>query len=447
MDWEFVKQQSRIVDIKHARRIPSQQKCKTIDAGKRVMKKLRVNKLSIYKQLGVCVKPSLSTSNVEAKMFNKRNAGVSQVKRKASSKRNASGITSSYFLSTSTDVVTQFFFPFNRCGKVAFRKKLALSEEDILARKVSDFFFNLRRSTKIKKKKRGVRHRMAEPRNVFPDGMNARKSAPRLRKTRKKKKPGVKKDRVLVKQDPVHSGPRYNISFQEVWRAYGRMRKGRGFYPSNRVLWKNRHALVLGCSNFYGKPDPIVPTTGKEFSSHTGGDGPVPWNTLSVKNKSQTKDENKENPFIMEKIRICSPIQNLKKSRSSNGRGGHTQQEQPTVPEIDFSKILHNTAHRRKSVKLMTSTSPQVQHTHGRMQRRYSGARRNVLVDSSDCTTDSVLWEYMCKVGKTPPDKALLKIISDYDHRDRTQELEKSINHLEELINEGNDRPMIVKVK
>ena len=151
------------------------------------MKKLRVNKLSIYKQLGVCVKPSLSTSNVEAKMFNKRNAGVSQVKRKASSKRNASGIRSSFFLRTSTDVVTQFFFPFNRCGKVASRKKLALSEEDILARKVSDFFFNLRRSTKIKKKKRGVRHRMAESRNVFPDGMNARKSAPRLRKTRKKK--------------------------------------------------------------------------------------------------------------------------------------------------------------------------------------------------------------------------------------------------------------------
>ena len=97
MDWEFVKQQSRIVDIKHARRIPSQQKCKTIDADKRVMKKLRVNKLSIYKQLGVCVKPSLSTSNVGAKMFNKRNAGVSQVKRKASSKRNASGIPSSFF--------------------------------------------------------------------------------------------------------------------------------------------------------------------------------------------------------------------------------------------------------------------------------------------------------------------------------------------------------------
>ena len=95
--------------------------------------------------------------------------------------------------------------------------------------------------------------------------MNASKRGLRARKPRKKKKPGVKKDRVLVKQDPVHSGPRYNISFQEVWRAYGRMRKGRGFYPSNKVLWKNRHALVLGCSNFYGKPDPIVPTTGKKF--------------------------------------------------------------------------------------------------------------------------------------------------------------------------------------
>ena len=72
VDWEFVKQQSRIVNIKHARRIPSQQKCKIIDADERVIKNLRVNKLSINKQPGVCVKPSLSTSNVEAKMFNRR---------------------------------------------------------------------------------------------------------------------------------------------------------------------------------------------------------------------------------------------------------------------------------------------------------------------------------------------------------------------------------------
>ena len=68
------------------------------------------------------------------------------------------------------------------------------------------------------------------------------------------------------------------------------MRKGRGFFPSNKVLWTNRHSLVLGCSNFYRKirdnddsyyqednkeydvleppessPDPQVPTSGPQF--------------------------------------------------------------------------------------------------------------------------------------------------------------------------------------
>ena len=112
VDWEFVKQQSRIVDIKHARRIPSEQKCKIIDADERVMKKLRVKKLSINKQPEICVKPSLDTSNVQGNMFNE-NAEASQVTRNASCKRNASGFPSSYFLRTSTDVVTLFFFHSN----------------------------------------------------------------------------------------------------------------------------------------------------------------------------------------------------------------------------------------------------------------------------------------------------------------------------------------------
>ena len=118
-------------------------------------------------------------------------------------------------------------------------------------------------------------------------------------------------------------------------------------------------------------------------------------------------------------------------SRSSHGRGGHTQQEQTTVSEIDFSEILQNTAHRRKRVQLVNSKSSQVQHTNHRMQRRYSDALRNDLVDTSDGTTDSVLWEYMWKVDKSLADTTLLKIISDYDHRDRTLELEKLIDHLE----------------
>ena len=94
--WIGIEQQSRIVDIKRARRIPSEQKCKIIDADKRVMKKLRVKKLSINKQPGLCVKPSLDTSNVRGKMFNE-NAVASQVTRNASSKRNAIGFPSDNF--------------------------------------------------------------------------------------------------------------------------------------------------------------------------------------------------------------------------------------------------------------------------------------------------------------------------------------------------------------
>ena len=143
VDWDFVEQQSRIVDIRHSRRFPSKDKCKIIDADKKVVKKLKVKKLSISKQPSICVTPSLYTSNVEAKMFKQEDSGVSQVKRRASSKRNASGFPSSFVLRTSPDVVTQYFHPFNGRRKVASRKKSALSEEDMLGIKVSDFFFLL----------------------------------------------------------------------------------------------------------------------------------------------------------------------------------------------------------------------------------------------------------------------------------------------------------------
>ena len=257
MDWEFLEQQSRIVNIKHSRRLPSKVKCKIIDADKRVIKKLKVKKLSITKQPDICVTPSLYTSNVGAKMYKEEDSGASQVKLRASSKRNASSFPSSYVLRTSPDVVTHFFFPFTGSGKVASRKKLArkklsLSEEDILCRKVRDFFYWRSQKLRKKKKPRNGERRVGPSRNVFPQG-NAKKRGLRSRKIRKKKKPGIKSERVYVKQPPLHQGPRYNISFAEVNKAYGRMRKGRGFFASKKVLWRNRHALVLGSSNFYRK--------------------------------------------------------------------------------------------------------------------------------------------------------------------------------------------------
>ena len=466
VDWDFVEQQSRIVDIKHSRRFPSKEKFKIVDADKRVMKKLKVKKLSVSKQPGICITPSLYTSNVEAKMFNEEDSGASQVKCGASSKRNTSGFPSSYFLRTSTDVVTYFFYPFNGRRKVASRKKSVLSEEDILGIKVSDFFYYSRRFRKRKQKKiRSGEKGLKYSQNIFPDGRNAKVRSVRLRKARKKKKPGVKSVRVLPAQDPGHLGPRYNISFREAFKAYGRMRKGRGFYPSNKVIWKNRHALVLGCSNFYkGKDDenlkvdnkeydiveppepssdPEVPTTGSEFSSDETGDGPVKRNIHLERKRRKNYQKGKDGSLPVDRV---EKLKKFQRSRSSHGRGGNTQKEQTNVSEMDFSKIMQNTAHRRKSVQLVGSKSPQVQHTDERIKRRYSGALRNEMVDSSVQTTDSVLWEYMCKVGKNLAETDVLKIISDYDHRDRTLELEKSIDHLEELVNEGNASAMILKI-
>ena len=233
----------------------------------------------------------------------------------------------------------------------------------------------------------------------------------RIRKDRKKKKPGIQSVPVLSTQEPVHSAPRYSISFREADKAYRGMRKGRGFYPSKKVIWKNRHALVLGCSNFYRKgkddenvkvdnkeydivepPEPyddlVVPTTGGEFSSDDRRDGPVKRNFIRETKNCENYKKTKEASIVVDQVESS---QNLQMSRSSHGRGEHTQQEQTTVPEMDFAEILQNTAHRRKRVQLVSNNSPQVQLTHDRMPRRYCGVPRNDFVDSSGLTTDTVL--------------------------------------------------------
>ena len=275
----------------------------------------------------------------------------------------------------------------------------------------------------------------------------------RLRKGRKKKKPGVKSVRVLPTQEPVHVGPRYNISSREASKSYGRIRKGRGFYPSKKVIWKNRHALVLGCSNFYRKgkddedtkvdnkeydvveppepyDDPVVPTIVGEFSSDNIKDGP-----LDRKIKEGTIVDDR-----------CETSHKLQMSRSSNGRGEHTQQEQTTIPEMDFAEILQTTVHRRKEVQLVRSNSPQVNHRHDREQRTYSGPRVSDFPNSLGLTTDAVIWDYMCKVGKSLAATELLSIFSDFDGRVRTKELNRKMNNLEKLISGGSTDPMIMKL-
>ena len=119
------------------------------------------------------------------------------------------------------------------------------------------------------------------------------------------------------------------------------------------------------------------------------------WDDVRAKVRKQRKKKecesgkkSREGSIVADQVETSH---NLQMSRSSHGRGEHTQQEQTTVPEMDFAEILQNTAHRRKRVQLVSNNSPQVQLTHDRMPRRYCGVPRNDFVDSSGLTTDTVL--------------------------------------------------------
>ena len=120
--------------------------------------------------------------------------------------------------------------------------------------------------------------------------------------------------------------------------------------------------------------DPVVPTAGGEFSSDDSKDGPVKRNFNREKKNCENYAKSKEGPIVVDLVEIS---QNLPMSRSSHGRGGHTQQEQTTVPDIDFSKVVQNIAHRRERVQLVSNNLPKVHHRHDRKQSRYSGVCEN----------------------------------------------------------------------
>ena len=255
--------------------------------------------------------------------------------------------------------------------------------------------------------------------NVLPNGRNASKSGVRVRKTRKKKKPGEKRDRVMVKQDPVHRGPRYNISFQEVWRAYGRIRKGRGFYPSNKVLWRNRYALVLGCSNFYRKadyndvayfnkdnieydiveppessPDPQVPTSGPEFSSDDASNGPAQPKYVGEAS-SQDPQVPTSGPEFSSDEAGDGPVKPKcvgKASQGACGRGGAGDKKNDR--DSDLSK-------------------------------------------QSSVIVDGLLEETMMEVGEDQIESGLLTLFKRFDGRERNDDLRKQINKLERMIENG----------
>ena len=119
------------------------------------------------------------------------------------------------------------------------------------------------------------------------------------------------------------------------------------------------------------------------------------WDDVRAKVRKQRKKKecemgkkSREGSIVADQVETSH---NLQMSRSSHGRGGLTQQEQSTVPEMDFSEILQNTAHRRKKVQLASSNSPEVHHRNDRMERSFSCPRVNDFLDSSGLTTDTVI--------------------------------------------------------
>ena len=477
VDWELMDMRDKIADMKHARRT-SNQKCIINDAQERVINNLKLKSQKIDKQPELSVKPRLCTFNVEAKMFHIKGDRSSQMKFKASSKRKSSSISPTFVLKTSRDVVTHFFFPFTGSGKVASpkkltRKKSSLSEEDIICRKVSDFLYWRSRQLRRKKKPRNGQRREGPSRNVFPQG-NAKKRGLRSRKIRKKKKPGIKSERVHVKQPHLHQGPRYNITFDEVNKAYGRMRKGRGFFASRKVLWRNRHALVLGSSNFYKKvrdddysyyhednkeydvvepPDPEVPTSGPEFSSDYATNGPVPEYDV-VEPTEPSPDP-----------AVPTSVPEYSCDYSGNGREASSPDPQVPTSGPEFSSDdASNGPVQPKYVGEASSQDPQVptsgpefssdDASNGPVQPKYVGeASQGACVQGGSCdkkndrdsdhskqssvTVDRLLEKTLMNVGDDQTECGLLTLSKPFDGRERYDDLRKQINKLERMIENG----------
>ena len=81
-----------------------------------------------------------------------------------------------------------------------------------------------------------------------------RKTQRRKNKKRRAMSPTLSKSTSTPELTHV-TAPKYQVSYNNALAAYKSMRKGSSFYPSRKVIWQNRHRLVLGPrfqkNNFY----------------------------------------------------------------------------------------------------------------------------------------------------------------------------------------------------
>ena len=189
------------------------------------------------------------------------------------------------------------------------------------------------------KKRMGYRRRCANALNLkFPSIRDASfqsnivRNAPR----RKKKEPRAlspKLQKAASTPGRNHlSAPSYHISYKKALDVYKSMRKGNSFFPSRRVLWRNRHRLVRGvrfkknvvCGDyqFFSKqekevfcPEPPEEDedieeneapqwiqTGPEYSSDYAGDGPDSSEEYDPEKEKASKRK-RENAKVMRRLR------------------------------------------------------------------------------------------------------------------------------------------------
>ena len=57
----------------------------------------------------------------------------------------------------------------------------------------------------------------------------------------------IRKREVVQESDKIQINPNYNQSYMQVLKLYKFIRKGSVFWPSKKVLWRNRHHLHYMC--------------------------------------------------------------------------------------------------------------------------------------------------------------------------------------------------------
>ena len=192
-------------------------------------------------------------------------------------------------------------------GEIPLKKRGRTSKKMLL------FIANPRR--KPVKKQIGFRRRTGRPSKSYSvDGLRVSKRVSIAKSLSRKKKKRKKKCNVMAQaasqQPSVPSitdglAPKYHLSYKQVLQAYKKLRKGRGFRASRKVLWKNRHTLVFGSKNLYKfgrfesyrmrekeyditeppdeEEDPQLLETGPRYSSDEAADGPFLGDKTKVK--------------------------------------------------------------------------------------------------------------------------------------------------------------------